>query len=382
MTLKQITKTKCISRQLVILACVFSIACQKSNDSFSLLAEQSNFQQASSFQPRKIDILWVIDNSGSMATSQANVISNFQSFIKRFQNLNYDFHMAVTTTDAYLEKLDQVYSNKVTARKNSCSAFPNYACSLLRDGPGNDITAALHSGVSVMTKDTLNLETVFTLNANQGVSGYGDERAFLSMRDALENPANSNFLRKGSFLAVIILSDEDDYSHSAMTPVLESLPEGYLNYSQIHKVSDYVNFLDQITDSTVNQKNYSVNSIAILDETCKAQLASQFAGRRIGQRYIQLTEATGGTKASLCGNFGESLELISNMVLTLTSSFKLDREPIVETIKVIVDGKLVTSDVLNGWTYDAVNFSVNFHGSSIPAADSQISITFDPVTVK
>ena len=70
------------------------------------------------------------------------------------------------------------------------------------------------------------------------------------------------------------------------------------------------------------------------------------------------------------------------MVLSLTSSFKLDREPIPETIRVIVNGVAVQQDAANGWTYDPSNLTVNFHGSAIPAADSSININFDPVTVK
>lgn len=372
---------KKISKQQILLAAVLFIAttaCQKSNDSFSLLAEQSTFQQSSDFQPRKIDILWVIDNSGSMQTSQANLIENFNSFINKFKTLNYDFHMAVTSTDAYLDAVDTGGSYK----NAYCPAF-NKKCSVLRDGPGKDITAALHSGFSILDRTVSNLTSVFTLNAGQGVQGYGDERAFQSLKTTLQNPTNAAFLRPDAFLAIIIVSDEDDFSHSSLTPALETLPSnGYLTDSRIHKVSDYVTFLDTLTKSTPGIRNYSVNTISILDEACKTQLNTTFTGRKIGQRYINLADLTGGAKASLCDDFGGSLQLISDMVLTLSSSFKLDREPLPETIKVIVDGVAIANDAVNGWTYDSSNLTVNFHGTSIPSADSQISITFDPLNVK
>lgn len=375
MTLKKVNTTT----KFALLAALFlNVACQKSNDSFSLLAEQSTFQQSSAFQPRKIDILWVIDNSGSMDTSQQNLITNFNSFIQKFQTLNYDFHIAVTSTDAYLDALDTngIYKNTY------CPAF-NKKCSVLRDGPAKDATAALHSGFSVLDRSTSNLTSVFNLNAKQGIQGYGDERAFLSIKTVLQNTTNSAFLRPDAFLAIIIVSDEDDYSHSSMTPALESLSgDSYLTDSRIHKVSDYVSFLDNLTKSTSTSRNYAVNTISILDDTCKTFLNGSFSGRRIGKRYMQMADATGGAKTSLCDDFGSSLQLISDMVLTLSSSFKLDREPIPSSINVIVDGKPVQNDILNGWTYDAATLSVNFHGSSIPSADSKINITFDPVTVK
>lgn len=360
-----------------IMLSLLSLSCQKSNDSFSLLAEQSTFQQASSFQPRKIDILWVIDNSGSMKTSQENVIANFNSFIQRFQTLNYDFNMAFISTDAYLDITD----TGGTYKSSYCSAFAN-KCSVFRDGPGKDSTLALHSQIPIISRLTSNVSQVFNLNAAQGTQGYGDERAFQSFKVALENPTNLGFRRRDAYLAVIIVSDEDDFSHSAMTPALETLGDTtYLTDSRIHSVTSYVEFLNSYTESTKTIRNYSVSSITIMDQACLTELNTTFK-RRMGTRLMQIADQTGGTKASLCGNFGESLQLISDMVLTLSSTFKLDREPIPGTIKVTVNEIPVAQDGLNGWTYESTSQSVNFHGSAIPSADAVISITFDPVTVK
>lgn len=50
---------------------------------------------------RKVDILWVVDNSGSMGPKQARLAANFNGFIQQLVNANppIDFHIAVTTTD-------------------------------------------------------------------------------------------------------------------------------------------------------------------------------------------------------------------------------------------------------------------------------------------
>lgn len=378
MTLKQTTKFSNSRRVLAICLALslFSISCQKSNDSFSLLAEQSTFQQGSSFQARKIDILWVIDNSGSMQTSQQNVISNFNSFIQRFQTLNYDFNMAFISTDAFLD----VVSGASTHRNSYCIAFDK-KCSVFRDGPGKNATASYHSGVPIINKLTANITNVFNLNAAQGTQGYGDERAFQSLKAALSNTANTGFRRDDAYLAIIIVSDEDDFSHSSLNPALEDLSgNAYLTDSRIHSVDSYVSWLDTYTKSTVSLKNYSVSSITILDQQCLDFLNTTYT-RRMGTRLAQIADKTSGTKASLCGNFSESLSLISDKVLALTSSFRLDREPIPETISVIVNGVAVQQDANNGWSYDPSNITVNFHGSAIPAADSSIKINFDPVTV-
>ena len=45
-----------------------------------------------------MDILWVIDNSGSMCEEQSAIRDNFETFITTLRDKPLDFHMAVTTT--------------------------------------------------------------------------------------------------------------------------------------------------------------------------------------------------------------------------------------------------------------------------------------------
>ncbi len=46
----------------------------------------------------QIDMLWVIDNSGSMCQEQDTLATNFKLFIDEIDKTNLDFHIAVTTT--------------------------------------------------------------------------------------------------------------------------------------------------------------------------------------------------------------------------------------------------------------------------------------------
>ncbi|MBO9667186.1 MAG: hypothetical protein J7501_10280, partial [Bdellovibrio sp.] len=78
--------------------------CGKGGGSYSTLADSSSYKQEATYETKKIDILWIVDNSGSMESSQANLASNFQSFIARFNQSNHDFHMAVATTDGWMKQ--------------------------------------------------------------------------------------------------------------------------------------------------------------------------------------------------------------------------------------------------------------------------------------
>ncbi|MBO9668817.1 MAG: hypothetical protein J7501_18610, partial [Bdellovibrio sp.] len=234
------------------------------------------------------------------------------------------------------------------------------------------------SGVYVMDKNTPNLSSVFQTNIKVGTNGNGDERAFESFKQTLGDSFNisKNFRRPDAFLAIIIVSDEEDFSSST-----DQFNESYSN-SKLYTVQSYVNFLDTYTGGTANGRNYSVSNISIQDQTCLDQLNTSFTGRKIATRYAQLTSLTKGVQGSLCSDFGNTLTLISDSIVTLSSVFKLTREPIPETIVVTVNGSVVPEDASNGWTYDSSNLTITFHGSAVPGANATIKINFDPKTIK
>lgn len=266
------------------------------------LAEQSvTFRQSHGTFKNQLDILWVIDNSGSMGPLQSNLTSNFSSFISNFQSKHYDFQMAVTTTDAY--KSGAAFSN-------------NPALARFRDG--TDATS--HTGVFTILPTTPNLNSVFVTNATQGAAGSGDERAFSSMKDSLASPLNLGFVRPGSFLAVIILSDEDDFSGDGRCELCGN--DHDYSAPTLDPVSNYISFLDQITSSTNSFKSYNVSAIAVLDSTCQSQHVTSSPSTIIGQRYIQLANQTNGILGSICDpSFASALDAIQSRILELSTQF-------------------------------------------------------------
>lgn len=364
-------------------------ACEKSDRSFSLLDAGTSFQQSPTFTQRKLDILWVVDSSGSMSSSQTNLTTSFSSFINRFQTLNYDFHMAVTSTDAWRAAYVANQTSKDVLKS-------------LRVGPINFATDPLtwlsNSGTRIMDRTTPNLSNIFIANATQGTSGSGDERAFSSFQEVLSNTVNGDFRRADAVLAIIIVSDEDDFSANTAAFVaapnvtyVDEVDADPVTLVDTGSASDLfhlyndprllsVNSFKTYLDGLAGAGNYSVNMIGILDTQCKASLNSSISGRRIGRRYIQLADLTGGVKASLCDNFGQSLQLISDSIISLTSTFNLGRDPVVSTIKVKVNGEEIVEDANNGWTYSATGWTVTFHGTAVPAEGATVQIFFTPTT--
>jgi hypothetical protein len=340
-----------VACQVVMMATVLAAltACSKGAGSFSILADADDYRQEAVFVPKKIDVLWVIDNSGSMASSQAALTSNFQSFINKFQAQGYDFHMAVTTSDAWEKQFN--------------NASPK---SKIRDGNGST-----HSGVFVMDQNTPNLGNIFSTNATVGIAGNGDERVFESFKQTLLDVTgvNATFRRPEAYLAIIILSDEEDFS-SASGQFTENLNTAY-------PVQSYVDFLNDYTDGGAN---FSVNTISVDSIACRDSLGNN--AQKVSTRLPALADLTGGVKASICGNFGTSLDLISNNIVQLSAVFKLTREPVVDSINISINGVKILVDSVNGYTYDAATLTITFHGTAVPAANASVKIDYYPASLE
>lgn len=326
---------------------------------FDLGFDQNGFTQNSKAVSVPIDILWVIDNSGSMATSQLQVATNVSSFINKFKQTNFDYQIAVTTTGAY----------------QSLPLFGG-ASSWSRFSDGTDDTS--HSGVRIITPNTPNIEGVFQTNILQGITGSADERSLQSLEATLLNLDNrASFPRPGAFLAVIFLTDEEDFSWEG-TANIQLTGTGAQNSNTDSRLLSplyLMDFLDTLTESTANKRNYMVNTIAIFSQECLNELSTSFSGRRTADRLAQLSDATGGVKASLCDDFSGILSNITDTILIQTTKFTLNRKPKVSTLQIFVNEVEVPT---TGWDYNESENSVSFHADTIPPKDALIRVKFQP----
>src|SRR4051812_22824296 len=89
-------------RILMLTAATCSLAaCGSGGASYSLLPEDNAFRQTSQTVKGKLDILWMIDNSGSMQSSQDALAAAFPDWIDQFDSRGYDYRIAVGATDAW-----------------------------------------------------------------------------------------------------------------------------------------------------------------------------------------------------------------------------------------------------------------------------------------
>ena len=230
-----------------------------------------------------LDVLWVIDNSGSMFQFQTNLSTNISSFMSAFAQTGADYHMAVITTDRF-------------------------------------------AVTSILTPTTPNVEQELSNLVMTGIMGSGMEKgiemSYRALSTATSAGPGSAFWRDAATLVVIYVSDEKDWSNpgwNSYTSFFDALkPNGqFVPYGVI---SDTPNGC-QYTNS-----NGLVRSL------------------QPGWGYWDLIDYYGGSWYSICAtDWGVQLQDLAGEV-TGRRTFALEEpDPITETIEVTVNGQVSTN---------------------------------------
>lgn len=161
-----------------------------------------------------LDVLVVVDNSGSMGEEQAALARSFAALTDTLATLPGglpDLHVGVVSSNVGVGPHAVVACGgdgddgalQATARVAGCAAPDGAFLSDVDDGAGG--RARNYEGA---------LPDAFACIAQLGVNGCGFEQHLESMRRALDgsSPGNAGFLRDDAALLVVILADEDDCS--------------------------------------------------------------------------------------------------------------------------------------------------------------------------
>lgn len=174
---------------------------------------------------RDLDLLFVIDNSPSMADKQISLAQNFRRIIDRLGQLDGglpNLHIGVVTSDMGTQGSAVAIPGPAigTIGNGGCSGVGNDGALQSGGDPqliGNFITDVAGPAGRLRNYDG-ELGDVFSRLARVGAGGCGFEQHLAAMRRSLTNPKNVDFFRPEANLAVVILADEDDCS--ALDPAL------------------------------------------------------------------------------------------------------------------------------------------------------------------
>jgi hypothetical protein len=275
---------------------------------------QEIFQQTSN-QSKKLDIIWIIDNSGSMNDEQDALGNNFSAFIDDFIQKDVDFKMAITTTDT---------------SSNSKKGRMVY-------GSDSKLTSAKAKANQNQFKED------FKALVQVGTSGSGKEKGLEASEGFLEKYGQT-FLRNDAYLAVVIISDEEDQSLKA--------------------VADYTNYLKSFKTNPGLIKTYSI--VDVTNSNC-----CQYGVTTGSARYKEASSLTAGIVADIQNDFYQVLSDMGGNLISLIDSFALAHDPLPGSLKVFVDGVETQN-----YTYSSLSRSIKFNTGSIPVAGSQIRVTY------
>ena len=153
-----------------------------------------------------VDVLFVIDNSGSMADQQQSLIASFGGFVKGMQDRlagAKSYHVGIVSTDDY-------------GGNNGCGTIGDLITQTSGPNSSNAVCTPFAGGGRYLTEAEPNLAAKFSCTAQIGVGGNDDERPARALMNALDptrnapGACNAGFSRKDSLLVLVVITDEDD----------------------------------------------------------------------------------------------------------------------------------------------------------------------------
>ena len=184
---------------------------------------------------RAADILFIIDNSGSMGEEQGVLAANFPQFIEVLEGeqVGASYRIGIATSDevglrasSCRQRLNEfiwdgvlgpndepLYVDEREAGCLSACAFDEVPLGATEDADGNLVTGPWieRSGGATNLPAGMSMSDALRCLGPQGVNGFGYEAPLEAMRRILEDNVEG-FIRDDALLAIIIVTDEVDCS--------------------------------------------------------------------------------------------------------------------------------------------------------------------------
>lgn len=280
------------------------------------IADETQVDRIVQLTAPRVDVLWTIDNSGSMAPYQEALVENFPAFIDFFVGSGLDWHVGVTSTD--------VEGTYLGARG----------------------TLVAVAGEPFLDADSPSPLSMFEAMATLGTSGSSVECGLGATYLALEverDGANAGFWRDDAAIHTIVISDEPDQT----PPSLLSREEFTAWYAGLKPTVDLRTF-------------------------------SSIVDRRAGAAYLAVTAAIGGVEAGIHDDdWSGVLEALGMQAAGLRQEYFLSRLPAPETLSVVVEeaeGVRLVFDPAD-WRYDEGRNSVTFL-EYVPGSLATVELTY------
>jgi len=247
----------------------------------------------------KMDIVFVVDDSGSMAEEQANLASNFPMFASLLRSytvnngMPLDFRVALTTTGRTVD---------YTLDLGGLGTIPTH-----EEGANGTFLNTCNNPKRWLEPADSTMETTLACRANVGTSGPSVEMPLLMSKWSLAERAadtNAGFIRSDALLAIVMITDEDDSSTTdnnfTISATTNTTPTNF-------NPQDAVTFLD----TTKGNRTRWAAAVIAGQGNCSSSFGEAADGVRLKQ-FVTLANGNGTTQAvfsSICdGNLTNGLK--------------------------------------------------------------------------
>ena len=272
------------------------------------------------------DIIWVIDESGSMSTERQDVVNNANNFFSRALASGLDFRMGVT--------------NVVHPPNAKCiGKFCSQISSNTSDDGGTD-------RFLLPTEQNIFSACINNPPCYEGGSEYGLVNAYDAVKKHLPRATgDQSKIRKNATLVIIVATDEIPESLSGAVGGYSNFSKCTLPASNLASVlSGIQKYLDMFTGVTDPE---AVAMFHVIGGECNNKCNADVA-----HGYRELAQKLGGQTASVCQkNLGNTLQVIIDTITGKASPVVLDYVPISSSLAVAMDAVEINRSRTNGFDY-------------------------------
>ena len=239
---------------------------------------------------QKMDIIFVVDDSGSMEQEQSNLATNFPKFVsvlegfKTKSGAKLDYRLAVTTTGR-----DIKYTLEIPG-------FPAIPQSEKGDNGAFRNSSTCGATKRWIDKGDTNGSSTFSCLAKAGTSGPSIEMPLYSLKlalnDRVTDGTNAGFLRPDALLAVVIMTDEDDCSREDNDFKIQS--DSCETMANLHPVAEYAAMLD----TAAKGPGRWATAVIAGDKKCTSSFGDAIEAKRL-KDFVGVA-GKNGTFSSIC----------------------------------------------------------------------------------
>ncbi len=345
---------------------------------------------------REVDLVFVINNSPSMAAHQSRIAANLSRFRQLFHTRDLDYRIGVLTTDFVNAEPgrradDQPYFKEVRSVQLDAAGNPV----LDSRGRPKQVTRQVASNGSlvslpVMAQPWVTPQTsdrLFEELVKVGTSGDSNRTAFTSVYNFVAGSYNKqhSFLRPDATTIVVFFMDEEE-TRMALWKEQRNGPR-QAEWIENGKLPDLINQQNvrnssgrQTLDGYINYWVLRPFIIAKGNKRGKIEMHAVVSPGNISHR--RAAELTGGTVLNIESDFSGPLAALGDRI---ADTVAVALEPVEgaatfykKSLRVLVDGKEVRADPQNGYVYDELTHSIRFQGTAKKQAFlAKIDITYE-----